>query len=118
MYQKLGVGWMFSLLAFIALAFVPVPWVFYRYGEKWRARERYGGRSEDAAGKEEVGARAEGREISLGEYEVAHSVFSAIEFWRNCIAVFGVDLGCGPFLRGIHLEPSLSVSCCCLDYMR
>ncbi|KAI4945503.1 hypothetical protein J4E91_007845 [Alternaria rosae] len=31
MYQKLDVGWSFSLLAFIALAFAPVPWVFYTF---------------------------------------------------------------------------------------
>ncbi|KAE8832403.1 hypothetical protein PTNB85_06795 [Pyrenophora teres f. teres] len=44
MYQNLGVGWSFSLLAFIALAFAPVPLVFYKFGEKWRGQERYGGR--------------------------------------------------------------------------
>ncbi|KAF1947689.1 MFS general substrate transporter [Clathrospora elynae] len=42
MYDKLGVGLAFSLLAFIALLFAPVPWVFYRFGEKWRKRERFG----------------------------------------------------------------------------
>ncbi|KAI1592757.1 AraJ Arabinose efflux permease [Pyrenophora tritici-repentis] len=44
MYQDLGVGWAFSLLALIALAFAPVPVVFYKFGEKWRGQERYGGR--------------------------------------------------------------------------
>lgn len=43
MYQNLGVGWSFSLLAFVALAFAPVPLVFYKFGEKWRGKERYGG---------------------------------------------------------------------------
>jgi hypothetical protein len=42
LYYKLGVGWGFSLLAFIALAFAPVPWVFYKYGEQWRQREKLG----------------------------------------------------------------------------
>lgn len=46
MYQKLDVGWSFSLLAFIALVFAPVPWVFYTFGEKWRGRERYTGEDE------------------------------------------------------------------------
>ena len=57
-YQKLDVGWSFSLLAFIALAFAPVPWVFYTFGKKWRAGERYGGR-DDTGGleREQVGSR-------------------------------------------------------------
>ena len=36
MYQALGIGWGNSLLAFIALAGCPIPWVFYKYGEKIR----------------------------------------------------------------------------------
>ena len=65
MYQKLGVGWMFSLLAFIALAFAPVPWVFYKYGERWRAGERYGGHVERPLGVEELIQRAAGKESSV-----------------------------------------------------
>ncbi|TLS29408.1 hypothetical protein PpBr36_01489 [Pyricularia pennisetigena] len=38
MYAKLGLGWGNSLLAFIALAMVPVPFVFQRYGEYLRTR--------------------------------------------------------------------------------
>ena len=36
MYQTLGLGWGNSLLAFIALAMCPIPWVFYHYGERIR----------------------------------------------------------------------------------
>nr|A0A8F4PNE5.1 RecName: Full=MFS-type transporter atr4; AltName: Full=Atranorin biosynthesis cluster protein 4 [Stereocaulon alpinum]QXF68950.1 atr4 [Stereocaulon alpinum] len=36
MYQALGIGWGNSLLAFIALAGCPIPWVFYVYGERIR----------------------------------------------------------------------------------
>ncbi|PQK10882.1 hypothetical protein BB8028_0002g12000 [Beauveria bassiana] len=38
MYQKLGLGWGNSLLAFIAVALIPVPWLFMRYGEFLRKR--------------------------------------------------------------------------------
>jgi len=38
MYNKLGLGWGNSLLAFIALAFLPVPWVILKYGERLRKR--------------------------------------------------------------------------------
>ncbi|KAL7269161.1 hypothetical protein RUND412_008182 [Rhizina undulata] len=38
MYNKLGLGWGNSLLAFIALAMCPVPWAFERWGENIRNR--------------------------------------------------------------------------------
>ncbi|KAE8450754.1 hypothetical protein EG329_005667 [Mollisiaceae sp. DMI_Dod_QoI] len=40
MYATLGLGWGNSLLAFIALAFIPVPWLFYQYGEQLRKRNQ------------------------------------------------------------------------------
>lgn len=36
MYEKLGLGWGNSLLAFIALAFSPIPYLILRYGERMR----------------------------------------------------------------------------------
>ena len=39
LFDTLGLGWGNSLLGFIALAFVPMPIIFYRYGQ--RIRERY-----------------------------------------------------------------------------
>ncbi len=38
MFDKMGVGWGNSVLGFIALALVPIPWVFWRYGERIRTR--------------------------------------------------------------------------------
>ncbi|KAL4913768.1 major facilitator superfamily domain-containing protein [Aspergillus aurantiobrunneus] len=38
MYDALGLGWGNSLLAFIAAACIPVPWVMLRYGERMRLR--------------------------------------------------------------------------------
>ncbi|KAK8147940.1 hypothetical protein G3M48_000682 [Beauveria asiatica] len=38
MYQSLGLGWGNSLLAFIGLAFCPVPFLFYKYGETLRSK--------------------------------------------------------------------------------
>ena len=38
MYDALGLGWGNSLLAFIALALVPIPLVFYIFGERIRKR--------------------------------------------------------------------------------
>ena len=38
LYFALGLGWGNSLLAFIALAFVPVPFLLYKYGEQLRVR--------------------------------------------------------------------------------
>lgn len=39
MYQTLGLGWGNSLLAFISLALVPIPFVFFLFGE--RIRNKY-----------------------------------------------------------------------------
>lgn len=38
LYSKLGLGWGNSLLAFVGLAFVPLPFFFYKYGERLRTR--------------------------------------------------------------------------------
>ncbi|KAI1078117.1 major facilitator superfamily domain-containing protein [Whalleya microplaca] len=38
LYERLGLGWGNSVLGFICLAFTPVPWLFYRYGESLRTR--------------------------------------------------------------------------------
>ncbi|KAF1988944.1 MFS general substrate transporter [Aulographum hederae CBS 113979] len=38
LYNDLGLGWGNSLLAFIALAFSPLPWIFYQTGGKLRER--------------------------------------------------------------------------------
>ena len=38
MYADLGLGWGNSLLGFIAVGLIPVPFIFMRYGEFLRAR--------------------------------------------------------------------------------
>ncbi|KAH7038963.1 MFS multidrug transporter [Macrophomina phaseolina] len=38
LYEKLGLGWGNSLLGFLAVAFVPIPLLFYRYGTILRHR--------------------------------------------------------------------------------
>lgn len=41
MYAGLGLGWGNSLLAFVALAMCPIPWVFYNYGERIRTHPKW-----------------------------------------------------------------------------
>lgn len=36
MYKPLGLGWGTSVLAFITLAMCPLPFLFYRFGERIR----------------------------------------------------------------------------------
>ena len=36
MYHKLGVGWASSLLGFLSVAFIPIPFVLYFYGKRIR----------------------------------------------------------------------------------
>ena len=40
MYHKLGVGWASSLLAFLSILFIPIPFVLYYYGESIRKRSK------------------------------------------------------------------------------
>jgi len=41
LYEKLGLGWGNSLLGFIALALIPVPWFFIKHGERIRKDPRF-----------------------------------------------------------------------------
>lgn len=41
MYENLGVHWALTLLAFLSLLLVPVPFFFYRYGKRIRNWSRY-----------------------------------------------------------------------------
>lgn len=41
MFHNLGVDWAGSLLGFLAVAFMPIPFLFYIYGEKLRRHSRY-----------------------------------------------------------------------------
>jgi hypothetical protein len=38
MYNALGLGWGNSLLAFVSLALVPIPLLFFNFGERIRGR--------------------------------------------------------------------------------
>ncbi|KOS22078.1 Polyamine transporter 4 [Escovopsis weberi] len=40
-YQNLGIHWAGSLFAFISVAFIPVPWVFFLKGKKLRDKSHY-----------------------------------------------------------------------------
>lgn len=41
MYQDLGIHWASSVPAFLAVACVPFPFLFYQYGDKIRMRCKY-----------------------------------------------------------------------------
>jgi uncharacterized iron-regulated membrane protein len=41
MFERLGTQWALTLLAFLALAFMPVPFLFYFYGDRIRARSTF-----------------------------------------------------------------------------
>lgn len=46
MYDRLRIHWASSLIAFLAVACVPLPFIFYRYGPAIRTRCRYSAESE------------------------------------------------------------------------
>jgi hypothetical protein len=41
LYQALGVAWATSLLGFISVVLLPIPWVFFKYGPAIRGKSRY-----------------------------------------------------------------------------
>ncbi|KAJ9214951.1 hypothetical protein DTO166G4_3543 [Paecilomyces variotii] len=41
MFSSLGIGWASSLLGFVSVVLVPVPWVLYKYGRGIRAHSQY-----------------------------------------------------------------------------
>ena len=43
MYERLGIQWAGSLLGFVSIALMPVPWVLYKWGPAIRAKSAYGG---------------------------------------------------------------------------
>jgi len=46
MYGNLGIHWASTIPAFLALVCVPAPFLFYRYGEKIRAKCKYAAESD------------------------------------------------------------------------
>jgi hypothetical protein len=40
-YEKLGIGWATSVFGFLAVAQLPLPWIFYKFGKHIRARSNY-----------------------------------------------------------------------------
>ncbi|RVD84787.1 uncharacterized protein DFL_006510 [Arthrobotrys flagrans] len=45
MYRSLGIHWASSIPAFLALACVPAPFLFYKYGERLRLKCKYAGKA-------------------------------------------------------------------------
>lgn len=41
MYEKLGFQWASSLLAFLTVAMMPFPYIFFRYGKRIRRKSQY-----------------------------------------------------------------------------
>jgi ABC-type transport system involved in cytochrome bd biosynthesis, fused ATPase and permease components len=45
MYQNLGIHWASSISAFLAVACLPFPWIFYKYGPTIRRHCQYASES-------------------------------------------------------------------------
>ncbi|KAK6198264.1 hypothetical protein LQW54_010478 [Pestalotiopsis sp. IQ-011] len=41
MYTALGTGWASSVLGFLSVALLPVPWILFKYGARIRAMSKY-----------------------------------------------------------------------------
>lgn len=40
-YRRFGIGWATSVLAFICLAMLPIPWILYKWGNCIRRRSKF-----------------------------------------------------------------------------
>ena len=40
-YNRLGIAWATSLLGFISIGLLPIPWVLFKYGPRIRAKSNY-----------------------------------------------------------------------------
>jgi hypothetical protein len=41
MYEKLGYQWASSVLAFLTVAMMPFPYIFFKYGKRIRGKSRF-----------------------------------------------------------------------------
>ena len=71
MYQNLGIHWASSIPAFLALACVPFPFLFYKYGNKIRLKCKYA--AEAAAALERMNPKKD-EEVRKDEKEERRSV--------------------------------------------
>jgi hypothetical protein len=66
MYDALGIHWASSIPAFLALACVPFPFLFYHYGEKIRMKSKYAAESDAFMKKIAPQKRAEAEAAQSG----------------------------------------------------
>ncbi|KIW06665.1 uncharacterized protein PV09_02371 [Verruconis gallopava] len=69
MYQNLGIHWASSIPAFLALACVPFPFLFYYYGEKIRMKSKYAAEADAFMKRIIAQRRAEAEAAARGDSE-------------------------------------------------
>jgi hypothetical protein len=73
MYQNLGIHWASSIPAFLALACVPFPFLFYKYGKPIRLRCKYAAKAAKAlADMRDNGNTIEEEEEEIEELDMIH----------------------------------------------
>ena len=81
MYKDLGIHWASSIPAFLAVACVPFPFLFYRYGEKIRAKCKYTSEASNVLqqimAKHQADAGGHGDENGMAEIELERTRSSA-----------------------------------------
>lgn len=69
MYENLGIHWASSVPAFLALACLPFPLLFYRYGASIRAKGRYCVEAQRILERMETSTRVDGARRDIGVAE-------------------------------------------------
>ena len=70
MYQNLGVDWASSLFGFIAIAMMPIPWIFTKYGPYLRKASKF---NKQAAAQAAASSTVEDAE-SIAELELSRTL--------------------------------------------
>jgi hypothetical protein len=72
MYNALGIHWASSIPAFLALACVPAPFLFYKYGEAIRVKCKYAAESAEFMKMMKAQSDEREREESEAEEEISN----------------------------------------------
>ena len=75
MYSRLGIHWASSIPAFLALACLPAPFIFYRYGEAIRMKCKYSAQAHEAM----VQMKNAGEETSSDEKQTTEDETQSME---------------------------------------
>ncbi|KAF5095664.1 hypothetical protein D0Z03_001781 [Geotrichum reessii] len=74
MYEKMGVDWASSLFGFIAIAMMPIPWIFTKYGPYLRKSSKFNKQAAAQAAAAAANPSAAEDAESIAELELSRTL--------------------------------------------